>query len=78
MRPSITRARPGTGLLYHHVRVAVGHRRPDRQPAEPGSRPVRAVGGRLPAHRGGVLIVIFLTVTGRRWPSAGPRGPASP
>src|SRR5579859_1408534 len=38
--------------LPRHVRVAVGHGRPHRQPAGPGGRPVRDGGGRLSAHRG--------------------------
>ena len=45
------RRRSGSGLFYLvGIRTLVGYRRADRQPAQPGRRPVRHRRRRLPPH----------------------------
>ena len=66
--PHAPPARLGPSFLG--VGAAVGHRRPDRQPAGPRGGPVRRC--RWPpagSPSGGVLIVVLLAVTGRRPPA---------
>ena len=69
MRPSITARRPGTGLLYlitSGLLWGTGGLTGTLLSRVAGLSALSVAACRLPA--GGALIVIFLTVTGRRWP----------
>ena len=69
MRPSMTARRPGTGLLYlitSGLLWGTGGLTGSLLSRVAGLSALSVAACRLTA--GGVLIVIFLTVTGRRWP----------
>ena len=69
MRPSMTARRPGTGLLYlitSGLLWGTGGLTGSLLSRVAGLSAMSVAACRLTA--GGVLIVIFLTVTGRRWP----------
>jgi drug/metabolite transporter, DME family len=69
MRPSMTEPRPGTGLLYlitSGLLWGTGGLTGSLLSRVAGLSALSVAACRLTA--GGVLIVIFLTVTGRRWP----------
>ena len=55
--------------LPGYIRIAVGDRRADRQPARPGGRPVAIAVAACRLTAGGVLIVCYLTGTRRPRPS---------
>ena len=70
MRPSMTARRPGTGLLYlitSGLLWGTGGLTGSLLSRVAGLSAISVAACRLTA--GGVLIVIFLTVTGRRWPA---------
>jgi len=70
MRPSMTARRPGTGLLYlitSGLLWGTGGLTGSLLSRVAGLSAMSVAACRLTA--GGVLIVIFLTVTGRRWPA---------
>ena len=80
MRPSMTARRPGAGLLYlitSGLLWGTGGLTGSLLSRVAGLSPMSVAACRLSA--GGVLIVIFLTVTGRRWPRRShgcPQGPS--
>src|SRR6202021_491271 len=70
MRPSMTARRPGTGLFYlitSGLLWGTGGLTGSLLTRVAGLSAISVAACRLTA--GGVLIVIFLTVTGRRWPA---------
>ena len=79
MTASVARRRPGTGLLYlitSGLLWGTGGLTGSLLSRVAGLSAISVAAGRLTA--GGVLILAFLIVTGRRGPRAGPPGPASP
>ena len=68
--PRLPAAGPLLACLPGDIRIVVGDRRADRQPARPGGRPVRDRRRRLPAHRRGRA--------DRRATSPRPAGPGRP